>query len=334
MVEQMSNPLEKLKRERNALILAHSFQRPEVQDAADFVGGSLEMALLAARSDAAVIVVCGVYFMAETVAILCSPRLPSAFYPVEKAAYEMPRGERKKQAAPAQKTVLIPDPAAGCRMARLLSPQKVRHLRSRHPGAVVVAHINTAADIKAESDICCTTSNALAVVGSIPRDKEVIFIPDKYLGDYVAKRLKRPLILAKSYCPIHLRILPEHIERARGEHPGAPVIVQPDCEPDVVAMADAVLTHAQMFDYCRESKAEEFIIGTENGMLYRLSREVPGKRFHPASPVSDCPTMKLHTLEKIIWSLEDMEHRVTVEPAIAEKARRAIERMLEITRVK
>ena len=296
-----SKRLEELKRMRNAAILAHNYQRPEVQDAADFVGGSLELAMRAAETGAEVIVLCGVHFMAETAALMC-PR----------------------------KTILLPDSSVRCRMGRLLTAAKVRNMRADHPQAVVVTHINTSAAVKAESDICCTTHNAPDVVRSIPREKEVIFIPDKYLGDYVARQLDRPLILSASYCPIHQRLLPEHIDAAHKKHPSATVVVQPDSSRDVIAKADAVCTHRQLFDYCRESDAEEFIIGTENGMLYRLSQEIPGKKFHPASPVSDCPTMQLPTLDKILLSLEDMEYRVTVEPDIADKARKALQRMLDI----
>jgi len=297
-----SKRLEELKRKRNAVLLAHNYQRPEVQDAADFVGGALELAMRASETDAEVIVLCGVHFMAETAALMC-PR----------------------------KTILLPDSSTRCRMGRLMTAAKVRRLREKHPDAVVVTHINTSAAVKAESDICCTSSNALDVVKSIPREKEVIFIPDKFMGDYVARQLDRPLILPKSYCPIHQRLLPEYIDRARQAHPRAKVIVPPDSSTVVIAKADAVCTHRQLFDYCRESDAEEFIIGTENGMLYRLSQEIPGKKFYPALPVSDCPTMQLPTLDKILLSLEDMEYPVTVEPDIADKARKALQRMLAIT---
>ena len=318
--------LNELKGRRNAAILAHNYQRPEVQDAADFVGGSLELAMRASETGAGVIVLCAVHFMAETAALMC-PR----------------------------KTILLPDSSTRCRMGRLLTAAKVRNMRADHPQAVVVTHINTSAAVKAESDICCTSFNAPDVVRSIPREKEVIFIPDKYLGDYVARQLDRPLILPRSYCPIHQRLLPEHIDAARAalgrsctfdpsklnvdledkeaekkKTGQCPVIVQPDSSRDVIAKADAVCTHRQLFDYCRESDAEEFIIGTENGMLYRLSQEISGKKFHPALPVPDCPTMQLPTLDKILLSLEDMQYRVTVAPDVADKARKALQRMLDI----
>jgi quinolinate synthase len=294
--------LEKLKAERNAIVLAHNSQMPEVQEAADLVGDSLELALGASKSKAQVLVFCGVHFMAETAAIL-SPG----------------------------KTVLMPDHNAGCRMVRMLSLGAVRQMRARHPGAVVVTHVSSSAALQAESDICCTYDNAVEVVRSIPADKPVIFIPDKFLGDYVAEELKRPLILSKSYCPIQQRILPEHIDRARAEHPEAKVVVQPDSSAEVRAKADEVCAMPRLADYCRRSDATEFVIGAENGLIYRLSREMPDKKFFAASPVADCKNMRLTTVEKIIWSLEDMQYIVAVEPEVADRARRAIRRMLEIT---
>jgi len=295
--------LAELTRKRNAVILAHNYQRPEVQDVGDFVGDSLDLSRRAAETKADVIVFCGVHFMAETAAIL-SP----------------------------QKTVLMPDVNAGCPMANMLTVRELREMKKAHPGAVVVTYVNSSAAVKAESDICCTSANAVRIVDSIiPRDKEVMFIPDRWLGDYVSKQLKRLLILANGYCPTHQRILPEFIERARKEHPAAKVIVHPECTAEVVALADAVGSTSQILKYCRESAAEEFIIGTEVGILHRLAKESPGKKFYAASPVSDCPNMKLTTVEKIIWSLEDMETRITVEPEVAEKARLAIERMLKVS---
>jgi quinolinate synthase len=294
--------LAELTRKRNAVILAHNYQRPEVQDVGDFVGDSLDLSRRAAETKADVIVFCGVHFMAETAAILC-PR----------------------------KTVLMPDVNAGCPMANMLTVRELRAMKAAHPAAVVVTYVNSSAAVKAESDICCTSANAVRVVDSIPRNKEIIFVPDRWLGDYVSKQLKRPLIFANGYCPTHQRILPEFIERARKEHPGAKVIVHPECTAEVIAMADAVGSTSQILKYCKESEAKEFIIGTETGILHRLGKESPGKRFYAASPVSDCPNMKLTTVEKIIWSLEDMETRITVEPEVAARARGAIDRMLAVS---
>lgn len=294
--------LAELTRKRNAVILAHNYQRPEVQDVGDFVGDSLDLSRRAAETEAEVIVFCGVHFMAETAAILC-PR----------------------------KTVLMPDVNAGCPMANMLTVRELGAMKAAHPGAVVVTYVNSSAAVKAESDICCTSANAARIVDSIPRNKEIIFVPDRWLGDYVSKQLKREMILAKGYCPTHQRILPEFIERARKEHPGAKVIVHPECTAEVVGMADAVGSTSQILKYCKESGEKEFIIGTETGILHRLGKENPGKRFYAASPVSDCPNMKLTTVEKIIWSLEDMETRITVEADVAVRARAAIERMLAVS---
>jgi quinolinate synthase len=294
--------LAELAHKRNAIILAHNYQRPEVQDVGDFVGDSLDLSRRAAQTQADVIVFCGVHFMAETAAIICPT-----------------------------KTVLMPDVNAGCPMANMLTVRELRDMKKAHPGAVVVAYVNSSAAVKAESDICCTSANAVRIVDSIPRDKEIIFVPDRWLGDFVSKQLKRPMILANGYCPTHQRILPEFIERARKEHPGAKVIVHPECTSEVIAIADAVGSTSQILKYCRESAAEEFIIGTETGILHRLNKESPGKKFYPASSLSDCPNMKLTTVEKIIWSLEDMETRITVQPEIADKARRAIELMLVVS---
>ena len=302
MDDKILKKLDELKRERNAVILAHNYQRPEVQDCADFLGDSLDLARTAAGVKADVIVFCGVHFMAETAAILCP-----------------------------DKTVLMPDEHAGCPMADMVTARELAEVRRRHPRAAVVTYVNSSAAVKAASDICCTSASAVDIVRSIPGEKEVIFVPDRCLGDYVSKQLNRSLILPMGYCPTHNRILPESIEEARQKHPNAKVIVHPECTADVIAKADAVGSTSQMLKYCLESGEKEFIIGTEIGMLHRLSKEMPDKRFYPASPLSDCPDMKLTTLEKIIWSLEDMQRRVTVEAEIAAGARKAIERMLEVS---
>jgi quinolinate synthase len=290
-----------LKRERNAVILAHNYQRPEVQDAGDFTGDSLGLSRRAAQTDADVILFCGVHFMAETAAILCP-----------------------------DKTVLIPDANAGCPMAAMITPRELAAAKERHPDAVVVCYVNSTAAIKAMSDLCCTSANAVAVVDSIPRDREVLFVPDKSLGSWVADQLGRELVFWQGFCPTHHRILPEHVAAAKAAHPNAEVVVHPEALPEVVAMADHVASTSGMLRHCRESDGTEFIIGTESGMLHPLQKENPEKRFYVASPVSDCPNMKLNTLEKMVWSLEDMRHVVSVPPEIASKARTAIERMVEI----
>ena len=290
-----------LKKERKAVILAHNYQLPEVQDIADFSGDSLGLSQEAAKTEAEIILFCGVHFMAETAAILCP-----------------------------DKTVLMPDKNAGCPMANMITLRQLRELKKKHPGAMVVTYINSKAEIKAESDYCCTSSNAINVVKSIPEDKEIIFIPDKYLGSYVASQTRRNLILWEGYCPTHRRILPEDILKRKALYPKAEVIVHPECIPEVIAMADKVLSTTGICKYAKESKSEEFIIGTEIGILHRLKKENPEKKFYPASELADCPNMKLNNLEKLLWSLEDLVYKVEVSEDIAQGAKRSIDRMLEL----
>jgi quinolinate synthase len=291
----------KLKKERKAIILAHNYQSPEVQDIADFSGDSLGLSQEAAKTEAEIIIFCGVHFMAETAAILCP-----------------------------DKTVLMPDLNAGCPMANMITLRQLRELKKKHPQALVVTYVNSKAEIKAESDYCCTSSNAIKVVQSIPSDKEIIFIPDKYLGSYVASQTKRELVLWQGYCPTHRRILPEDILKKEALYPKAEVLVHPECIPEVIAMADRVLSTTGICKYAKESNSEEFIIGTEIGILHKLKKENPGKRFYPASELADCPNMKLNNLEKILWSLQDLVYKVEVPEEIARKAKRSIDRMLEI----
>ncbi|MGB8656203.1 MAG: quinolinate synthase NadA [Candidatus Zixiibacteriota bacterium] len=291
----------KLKNDRKAVILAHNYQLGEVQDIADFVGDSLDLSRQAANTDAKVIVFCGVHFMAETAKIL-SP----------------------------DKTVLMPDLNAGCAMANMITLRQLKEMKKKHPDAVVVCYVNTTAEIKAESDYCCTSANAVKVVQSIPREKEIVFIPDKYLGDYVSDQANRKLVLWDGYCPTHRRILAEDILKKKAQYPKAEVLVHPECTPDVIAMADKVLSTTGICKYAKESSSEEFIIGTEIGILHRLKKENPHKHFYPASSLSDCSNMKLTNLEKILWSLEDMVYPIEVPPDITIKAKRAIDRMLEI----
>jgi quinolinate synthase len=299
--EKLVNDILKLKEERKAIILAHNYQIGEVQDIADFVGDSLDLSRQAAKTDAEVIVFCGVHFMAETAKIL-SPN----------------------------KTVLMPDLNAGCAMANMITLRQLKEMKKKHPEAVVVSYVNTSAEIKAESDYCCTSANAGKVVQVIPREKEIIFIPDKYLGDYVSKQANRKMILWEGYCPTHRRILAEDILKRKALYPKAEVLVHPECTPDVIAMADKVLSTSGICKYAKESNSEEFIIGTEIGILHRLQKENSNKKFYPASILSDCPNMKLNNLEKIFWSLEDMIYKIEVPPDIASRAKRSIDRMLEV----
>ncbi len=291
-----------LKAKRNAVILAHNYQRPEVQDIADFTGDSLGLSQNAARTKADVIVFCGVNFMAETAKLICP-----------------------------DKKVLVPDENAGCPMANMVTVRELREMKAKHPDAVVVCYVNSTAAVKAESDICCTSSNAVQVVASIPSERKVLFLPDKSLGAWAASQLKRDLILWDGYCPSHHRILSEDITKQKRLNPAAKVVVHPECTADVIALADKVASTTGIAKYCRESDGAAFIIGTEIGLLHRLRRESPNKTFVAASPLADCPNMKLNSLEKILWSLEDVVYEVTVPESVATKARRTIERMLDLS---
>jgi len=290
-----------LKKKRNAVILSHNYQLPEVQDVADFRGDSLELSRVAAKTDAKVIVFCGVYFMAETASIL-SP----------------------------DKKVIMPDINAGCPMANMLTAEELRKLKREHPKAVAIGYVNTSAEVKAELDYCCTSTNAVAVVNALKDKEEIIFVPDKYLADYVAKKTGRKMIIWNGFCPTHIKILPEDLKREKRFHPFAKIMVHPECLPQVVAMADAVLSTSQMAKFAKESEAAEFIVGTENGLVYRLKKDNPRKEFYPASERAICPNMKRTTQEKIISALEDMKEEVKVSDAIRIRARKSIDRMLEI----
>ena len=295
--------IERLKRERQAIILAHNYQVGEIQDVADFLGDSLELSQKAAQTDADVIVFCGVHFMAETAAILCPGR-----------------------------TVLLPDLDAGCGMSEMITAAEVRALKAAHPGAVVVCYVNSSAEVKAESDICCTSSNAAKVVRSIPAGREVIFIPDQYLGAHVERQTGRKLILYNGYCPTHVRIMTSEIAAAKADHPDALVLAHPECTPQVSAAADKVLSTSGICTEARKTDRAEVIVATEIGILHRLEKENPDKAFIPACKWCDCAHMKVNTLEKLLWSLEEMRFPVTVPPSIAARAKGAIDRMLEISR--
>ncbi|NLF22358.1 MAG: quinolinate synthase NadA [Lentisphaerae bacterium] len=297
----ISARIRELARQRQAVILAHNYQAPEVQDVADFCGDSLELSRQAAAAGAEVIIFCGVYFMAETAAIL-SP----------------------------SKTVLIPDPQAGCPMVSMAPVEAVRELKAKHPGAMVVTYVNSSAEVKAESDICCTSANAAAVVAGIDPAREIIFVPDQHLGHYVQQVTGRKMILYPGCCPTHARLAPADIVAARQAYPDAVVMIHPECRPEAVALADAVLSTSGMLRYPRESPATTFIVATETAMLHRLRKENPGKTFHPASDLLVCPNMKRITLEKVLWSLEDMKHVVTVPEPVRIKALRAVERMVRV----
>ena len=292
--------ISRLKREKNAIILAHNYARGEVQDIADFTGDSLGLSQKAASTNADIIVFCGVHFMAETAAIL-SP----------------------------QKRVLMPDGNAGCPMANMVTPRELAEMKAEHPDAIVITYVNSSAAIKAMSDVCCTSANALDIVRRIPQDRKILFIPDRNLGHYTARTLGRDIVLWNGFCPTHERILPEHVRAIKAEHPDALFVAHPECRPQVLDLADAIASTTGMLSYCATSDAREFIVGTELGLLHRLHKDNPGKSFYLASPIADCPNMKLSTLAKIRWCLEDLSGEVRVAEDIAEKARKPIERMLD-----
>jgi quinolinate synthase len=297
LVTQIKN----LKQARKAVILAHNYQDAEVQDIADFTGDSLQLSREAAATDAEVIVFCGVHFMAETAAIL-SP----------------------------QKTVLLPDKYAGCPMADMIDARQLRELKAKHPGAVVVCYVNSSAEVKAECDYCCTSANAVEVVSKLPAEKELIFVPDKYLGQFTADKTGRKLILWPGYCPTHANITDADIKQAKAHHPGAIVMAHPECTEPVKALADQVLSTGGMLKFAKTSPAQKFIIATELGIIHTLKKQNPAKEFYAVTERAFCPNMKRITLEKIVWSLEDMQYHITVPEDIASRARCAIQRMIEI----
>ena len=299
--KELEEKIKELKKKRNAVILAHNYQLPEVQDVADFRGDSLELSRIAAKTDAKVIVFCGVHFMAETASILCP-----------------------------DKKVIMPDVNAGCPMANMITAGGLKKLKKEHPRAVAVGYVNTSAEVKAELDFCCTSTNAVAVVNALRDREEIIFVPDKYLADYVSKKTGRRLISWNGFCPTHVKILPEDVKREKKFHPKAKVLVHPECLPQVVAMADAALSTSQMAKFAKETEAGEMIIGTEVGLIYRLKRDNPTKEFYPASERAVCPNMKRTTQEKIVWALEELKEEVRVADEIRLRAKKAIDRMLEI----
>jgi len=289
-----------LKKTRGAVILAHNYQLGEVQDIADFVGDSLELSQNAAKTDAGVIVFCGVHFMAETAFIL-SP----------------------------DKTVLLPDMHAGCPMADMITAEELRRRKRELPGATVVCYINSSAEVKAESDICCTSANAVKVIESLDAE-EILFVPDQYLGHYISTKTDKKISLWPGFCPTHVRIQPQHLTELRQEYPQAKIAVHPECRPEVIALADEVLSTGGICRYARREDVAQVIVGTELGIIHRLRKENPGKKFIPASEQAVCPRMKLITLENILWSLQEMTPHVEVPDEIRIKAKLAVDRMLAI----
>lgn len=314
----------KLKKDLNAIILAHNYQRAEVQDIADITGDSLELSRAAAKTDYKVIVFCGVHFMAESASIL-SP----------------------------DKTVLLPEITAGCPMADMVTvagPRKTRRefytdvlgltfefaddftlrdMKKKYPGVPVVAYVNTSAAVKAESDICCTSSNVVKVVESLKEDT-VICIPDRNLSAYAARRTKKKIIAWDGFCNVHARLDVDDVNRAKEEHPDALLVVHPECPPEVQDRADHITSTSGMLRFCKESKHKEFIIGTEEGLLHRLRKDSPDKQFYVLSSEMVCPNMKRTKIESVLRALEKMEHVIKVPEEIRIPAKRALDRMLEI----
>ena len=302
-----------LRTSRRAAILAHNYQRPEIQDLADVVADSLKMARRATELDAPVLVICGVHFMAETAAI-----------------------------ANPGKTVLIPDPTAGCSLAATIQAADVRAWRAGHPDGLVVAYVNTAADVKAEADYCCTSGNAVAVIKALPPDVPVLFLPDFFLGNYLRKVTGREMDVWMGECHVHAGLTRDQLDRRRADYPDAEFLVHPECgcvtsamyyaeaEGDVAAARMHIVSTEQMTERVRTSPARRFVVATETGVLHRLRKQNPEKQFIAAAESAECRYMKQITLENLRDALRDMKHRVIVEAGTAERARRAIDRMLAI----
>ncbi|OAJ72770.1 quinolinate synthetase [Brevibacillus sp. SKDU10] len=297
---ELRERLFQLKKERNAIILAHFYQRPEIQEVADFIGDSFGLAQKAKETEADVILFCGVHFMGESAKIL-NPN----------------------------KTVIIPDERAGCPMADMVNVEGLRKVKAQHPNAKVVAYINTSADVKAETHICCTSSNAQRVIESVDSD-EIIWVPDKNLGHYVSQFTNKKMIIWEGYCNTHDQLSVQDIMLMKAEHPEALVVVHPECRPEIVALADYVGSTTGILKFCKESNQKEFIIGTEDGTRYMLEKESPTKQFYFASKYLVCPNMKVNTLKKCVEALESLKPQIYVPEHVANAARASLERMLEV----
>ena len=301
MEQNLTDQIEQLKREKKALIIAHNYQRSEVQDIADFTGDSLELSRKAAATDAEVIVFCGVHFMAETAKIL-SP----------------------------DKVVLLPDEEAGCPMADMITAEQLDEERAKHPGVQVVCYVNSSAAVKAGSDICCTSANAIQVVEAMDPDRPILFVPDQYLGHYVMRQTGRELLFWPGYCPTHMKITVKDIDKQRALFPDAKVLVHPECRPDVIDAADEALSTGGIIRYAREYQGKTLIVGTETGILHRLKQENPEIEYIPVTNKGLCPNMKRIDLGKVLLSLQEMAPRIEVPEDIRLGAQTAVERMLQI----
>ncbi|MDR8390710.1 quinolinate synthase NadA [Aliifodinibius sp. S!AR15-10] len=310
--QEKMEAIQQLKKEKKALILAHNYQVPDVQDVADFIGSSLGLARRAERTDAEIIVFCGVHFMAESASIISR-----------------------------DKKVLIPDLEAGCSLAETITAEQLRDWKAKHPGAVVVSYVNTSAEVKAESDYCCTSSNAVQVVESIPEDREILFLPDKFLGTYIEMQTGRDLNIWDGVCHVHEKIGELNLAEVQEEHPDAEVLIHPECGCSTSCMmrssmyfdcSDAhIHSTGGMIEHAKESEADEFVVATETGILYRLGKENPDKKFYAANEDSVCEFMKMITLDKVYEALKYEQFEVRVPDQLAEQARKPIERMLQIS---
>lgn len=299
---EQQQQLRELAREKNAVIIAHNYQRPEIQDVADFTGDSLELSRLAAGTEADIILFCGVHFMAETAHIL-SPR----------------------------KKVLLAEERAGCPMADMITAGELVRLKGEHPEALVVAYVNTSAAVKAETDICCTSANAAKVVANIPEDRKIIFVPDRNLGYFVEQKTGREMIKWDGYCPTHEYITAQDIRRTQEKHPDAVVLAHPECLPEVQAIADSLESTSGMIRYARESDARAFIIATEMGLNYRLEQENPGKEFISPTKKAICPNMKMTTLPKALATLREERYEIRLDEEVRKRALAAVEAMVSYT---
>ena len=300
--DQIKARILQLAEENNALLMAHNYQRDEIQEIAHITGDSLALSIEAARTDKQVIIFCGVHFMAESAALL----------------------------AP-EKTVLLPRHDAGCPMADMVTAEGLRKMKQQHPNATVVTYVNSSAAVKAESDICCTSSNAVNVVRSLDSN-EVLLVPDRNLGRYIASQVDKTCHIWEGFCPTHERLSVAQIELMRGAHPDAIFMAHPECPPEILELADHICSTSGMYEYAAQSSAKTFIVGTEMGILYRLRTENPGKTFILPSDGLICPNMKLTSLEDLLACLETMSPRITVDPLTAEKARLTLDRMLAVPR--
>ena len=300
---ELKQQIRQLAKEQDALLIAHNYQRDEIQEIADITGDSLALSMAAAKTDKTVIVFCGVHFMAESAAIL----------------------------AP-EKTILLPRPDAGCPMADMVTAEKLRELKQQHPDATVVTYVNSSAAVKAESDVCCTSSNAISVARAQAANK-LLLVPDRNLGRYIAAHVpEKECIIWEGYCPTHDRLKTEEIVRIKGEHPDALFMAHPECRPDILELADHICSTSGMYEFARTNPAKKFIVGTENGILWRLKKENPDKEFILPSRSLICPNMKLTSLEDVLECLQKMEPRITVAEPIRAKAQGSLDRMLAAPR--